>query len=179
VLDGYIRCNLGIWYGYDNLLLKNNIPVRYDMRQNQPALYQVSTLRAFQVHSTTICSNILIHEFDHEGIRVLVDHELLLFRGFLSLQLLILLLLLLTMHNVSGFFYPCKKSCWKTLVISFHPLILGLHGFFISSIYKESYMTFFCPWTQDGLQCCSALELLHMVIIMCGNQLEHTGYCYE
>ncbi len=37
VLDGYIRCNLGIWYGYDDLLLKNNIPVRYDMRQNQPA----------------------------------------------------------------------------------------------------------------------------------------------
>ncbi len=40
VLYGYIRCNLGIWYGYDGLLLKKNIPVRYDMRQNQPALYQ-------------------------------------------------------------------------------------------------------------------------------------------
>jgi hypothetical protein len=37
---GYIRCNLGIWYGYDDWLLKKNIPVRYDMRQNQPALYQ-------------------------------------------------------------------------------------------------------------------------------------------
>jgi hypothetical protein len=40
VLYGYIRCNLGIWYGYDGLLLKKNIPVRYDRRQNQPALYQ-------------------------------------------------------------------------------------------------------------------------------------------
>jgi hypothetical protein len=73
------------------------------------------------------------------------------------LQLLILLLLLLTMHNVSVFFYPCKNHAER------HWFSVFIHRYssymVFSSIYKRVFMTFFCPWTQDGYNV--ALELLH------------------